>query len=43
VYVPVLAGEAVRDVNYVVLVPSDGTAEHDRLLDAAICRPPSPE
>jgi hypothetical protein len=39
--VPVPAGEAAPEVNHIVLVRSDATAEHDRLRDAAICRPPA--
>jgi len=42
VHVPVRLGDTAREVNHLVLVRSDATAEHDQLLDAATCRPPAP-
>jgi hypothetical protein len=42
VHVPVRLGGTAREVNHLVLVRSDATAEHDQFLDAAICRPPAP-
>jgi hypothetical protein len=42
VHVPVHLGDTAREVNHLVLVRSDATAEHDQLLDAATCMPPAP-
>ena len=42
-YAPALAREAARGLNYLLLVRSDATGEHDRLLDAAIRGPPAPD
>jgi len=42
VQVPVRLGDTAREINHLVLVRFDTTAEHDQLLDTATCRPPTP-